>query len=91
MTFLLKEQSISRLFLKLGEFYFENKSNRGVPQTIAAINKRHQELLKDYSAQILPLIFFAMHEPVNDENRSNVESWKVRIEFLPFFYVYKMI
>lgn len=71
-----KEQSIGRLFLKLGEFYFENKSNRGVPQTISAINKRHQELLKDYSAQILPLIFFAMHEPVNDENRSNVESWK---------------
>lgn len=71
-----KEQSITRLFLKLSEFYFENKSNRAVPQTISAINKRHQEVLKDYSAQILPLIFFAMHEQVNDENSSNIDSWK---------------
>lgn len=33
-------------------------------------------MLKDYSAHILPLIFFAMHEQVNDENRTTVESWK---------------
>lgn len=65
-----------RLFAKLTEFYFENQSNKGISQTISAINKRHQELLKDYSSHILPLIFFAMHEPVNDDNRANVESWK---------------
>lgn len=65
-----------RLFTKLTEFYFENQSNKGIPQTISAINKRHQELLKDYSAHILPLIFFAMHEQVNDDNRTTIESWK---------------
>lgn len=33
-------------------------------------------MLKDYSAHILPLIFFAMHEQVNDDNRTTIESWK---------------
>lgn len=65
-----------RLFTKLTEFYFENQSNKGIPQTISAVNKRHQEVLKDYSAHILPLIFFAMHEQVNDDNRTTIESWK---------------
>lgn len=71
-----KEQSIVRLFAKLTEFYFENQSNKGVPQTIAAINKRHGEMLKDYSGHILPLIFFAMHEQVTDDNRTTIELWR---------------
>lgn len=33
-------------------------------------------MLKDYSEHILPLIFFAMHEPITDENRALIESWK---------------
>lgn len=33
-------------------------------------------MLKDYSEHILPLIFFAMHEPITDENRAIIESWK---------------
>lgn len=40
-----------------------------------AINKRHQDILKDYSQHVLPLIFFAMHEEVTEENRSTVELW----------------
>lgn len=71
-----KEQSIIRLFGKLTEFYFENVSNKGVPYAISAINKRHQDILKDYQAHVLPLIFFAMHEEIDEENRSNVELWK---------------
>lgn len=71
-----KEQSVVRLFAKLTEFYFENQSNKGVPQTITAINKRHGEMLKDYSSHILPLIFFAMHEPVTDDNRTTIELWR---------------
>lgn len=71
-----KEQSIIRLFARLSDFYYENRSNQGISQTLVAINKRNQEVLKDYSAQILPLIFFAMHEPTNDENSSSVEAWK---------------
>lgn len=73
---MFQEQSIIRLFAKITEFYFENQSNKGVPQSIVAINKRHQEILKDYSLHILPLIFFAMHEEPNDDNQANVELWK---------------
>lgn len=65
-----------RLFAKLSEYYFENQSNKGVPHAILAINKRHQDILKDYSSHVLPLIFFAMHEEVNEDNRSTVELWK---------------
>lgn len=71
-----KEQSVVRLFAKLTEFYFENQSNKGVPQTITAINRRNGEMLKDYSGHILPLIFFAMHEQVTDENRTTIELWR---------------
>lgn len=71
-----QEQSVIRLFAKLSEYYFENQSNKGVPHSILAINKRQQDILKDYSSHILPLIFFAMHEEVNEENRSTVELWK---------------
>lgn len=71
-----KEQSIIRLFGKLSEYYFENQQNKGVPQSILAINKRHQDILKDYSAHVLPLIFFAMHEEVSDDNRDTIELWK---------------
>lgn len=72
---IFQEQSIVRLFDKLTEFYFGNQSNKGIPQTIASINKRHQETLKDYSLHILPLIFFAMHEEPNDDNQANIELW----------------
>ncbi|XP_065083000.1 proteasome-associated protein ECM29 homolog [Ochlerotatus camptorhynchus] len=71
-----KEQSIVRLFAKLQELYFEQQSNRAVPLTIQAINKRHQEVLKDYSSNILPLMFFAMHEEVTEDNKSTIELWQ---------------
>ncbi|XP_058466922.1 proteasome-associated protein ECM29 homolog [Malaya genurostris] len=71
-----KEQSIVRLFAKLQELYFEQPANRAVPLTIQAINKRHQEILKDYSSNVLPLMFFAMHEGVTEENKSTNELWQ---------------
>lgn len=64
------------MFVKLTDQYFENRSNKGITQTIHAINKRHPETLKDYSSHVLPLIFFAMHDEINNENRDMVESWK---------------
>lgn len=54
----------------------ENSSNRSVALVIQSINKRQQELLKDYLESALPLIFFAMHEEINEENKSHVELWK---------------
>lgn len=64
------------MFGKLSELYFESQSNKGVPHTILAINKRHQNVLTDFSSHVLPLIFFAMHEECTDENRDTVELWK---------------
>lgn len=64
------------MFAKLSELYFENQSNKGVPQTIVAINKRHQDILKDYSNHVLPLIFYAMHEQPTEETKPTLEMWK---------------
>lgn len=55
--------------------YFEDQTNRGVPHTIHSANKRHTEILKDFAPQLLPLLFFAMHEEVTEENKSTVEQW----------------
>lgn len=73
-----KEQSIINLFNKLSTSYFEHQSikSKAVPQTIQSINKRHQETLKDYSPHILPLIFFAMHEEANEDNKGTIELWQ---------------
>ncbi|XP_055855013.1 proteasome-associated protein ECM29 homolog [Episyrphus balteatus] len=73
---LAKEQSIKNLFVKLDELYTENPSNRSIALTIQSINKRHHELLKDYTDSTIPLIFYAMHEESNEENKSNIELWK---------------
>uniref|UniRef100_A0A1I8MU05 Proteasome-associated protein ECM29 homolog n=1 Tax=Musca domestica TaxID=7370 RepID=A0A1I8MU05_MUSDO len=72
-----KEQSIRNLFLKLDELYMDNSSHRSaVVQVLQSINKRHNELIKDYLDSALPLIFFAMHEEQNEDNKSNIESWR---------------
>ncbi|EDW09599.1 proteasome-associated protein ECM29 homolog [Drosophila mojavensis] len=73
---LAKEQSIKNLFAKLDELYMEQPNNRSIALTIQSINKRHHELLKDYMDCLLPLIFFAMHEEQNEENKANIELWK---------------
>jgi proteasome component ECM29 len=76
--YLFQEQSILNLFKKLNEIYFEHQTNKSkaIALTIQSINKRHNETLKDYSSHILPLIFFAMHEEIDDENKSIVELWQ---------------
>lgn len=74
--YIFQEQSIIRLFAKLSELYFENPSNKGIPQTIIAINKRHQDILKDYPSHVLPLIFYAMHEQVTPDTKPAIEMWK---------------
>lgn len=54
----------------------EQPNNRSIALTIQSINKRNHELLKDYMDCMLPLIFFAMHEEQNEENKANIELWK---------------
>lgn len=71
-----KPQSIKNLFAKLENAYFQNPLNKGIPLTIREINNRHSELLKDYFEYILPLMFFAIHEDISEENRLIVDFWK---------------
>lgn len=71
-----KPQSVENLFVKLEKAYFQNPSNKGIPSTIREINNRNSELLKDYFENVLPLIFFAIHEIKNDENKAIVQSWE---------------
>ncbi|KAI9579486.1 proteasome-associated protein ECM29 homolog [Glossina fuscipes] len=71
-----KEQSIKNLFVKLDELYMESNVQRSVALVIQSINKRHHELIKDYLENVVALIFFAMHEEQNEENKSNIELWR---------------
>lgn len=73
-----KDQSIIKLFEKLTDAYFDPESNKAkaIPLVIHAIHKKYPELLKDFSGDIIPLIFFAMHEEITEESRQNVEHWK---------------
>lgn len=71
-----KDATIIKTLQSLNTLYFEQQSNRAIPQVVHSINKRHPEFLKDFSSHILPLVFFAMHEEVNDDNRNTVELWK---------------
>lgn len=64
------------MFGKLDELYMENPANRSAVLVIQSINKRHSELLKDYMDSVLPLIFFAMHEEPNEENKNTIELWR---------------
>lgn len=71
-----KPQSIKNLFSKLEDAYFQNPINKGIPLTIKEINNRQSELLKDYFEYVLPLMFFAIHETITEENKAIVEYWK---------------
>lgn len=72
-----KESTIASLFKKLNTLYFEDQGgkSRSIVLTLSAINKKHADIIKDNASNILPLIFFAKHEEVNEENKSSVEMW----------------
>lgn len=75
-----KEATVLKLMQKLLDIYEDRQSVRSqiVPHVINAINRRYPEVLKDYSPQVLPLIFFAMHEVVvkeGEDNKATIELW----------------
>lgn len=73
-----KESTVNNLFKKLNNYYFDEQSgkSKSIVLTLSAINKKHADIIKDYSAVIMPLIFFAKHEEVNEDNKSTVEMWQ---------------
>lgn len=72
-----KESTVTSLFKKLNTLYFEDQGgkSRSIVLTLTAINKKHADIIRDNASSILPLIFFAKHEEVNEENKSSVEMW----------------
>ena len=78
LIILAKEQTVINLFKKLTNYYFEDQTakSKSVVLTLNAINKKHSDIIKDYSTNILALIFFAKHEAITEENKSTVEMWQ---------------
>lgn len=73
-----KDSSIEKLFAKLQNWYFklEDESIRSViAHTIRAIAIQNQEVLKDYSNVVLPLVFFAMHAEKTEDTKDTIELW----------------
>lgn len=72
-----KDTTVVSLFKKLNTLYFDDPSGKArvIVLTLNAINKKHADIIRDYANAILPLIFFAKHEEVNEENKSSVEMW----------------
>lgn len=73
-----KETTVVSLFKKLNTLYFEDQTgkSRSIVLTLNAINKKHADIIKDYSSTIMPLIFFAKHEEIDEENKATVELWQ---------------
>jgi proteasome component ECM29 len=73
-----KDTTVVSLFKKLNTLYFEDQSgkSRSIAITLNAINKKHADIIKDYSSAIMPLIFFAKHEEINEDNKATVEMWQ---------------
>lgn len=73
-----KESTVTSLFKKLNSLYFEDQcgKSRSIVLTLTAINKKHADIIKDNASSILPLIFFAKHEEINEENKSTMEMWQ---------------
>lgn len=73
-----KDTTVISLFKKLNSLYFEDQAgkSRAIALTLNAINKKHADIIKDYSSTIMPLIFFAKHEEINEDNKATVEMWQ---------------
>ena len=73
-----KDTTVVSLFKKLNTLYFEDQAgkSRAMVLTLNAINKKHADIIKDYASAIMPLIFFAKHEEINEDNKASVEMWE---------------
>lgn len=73
-----KESTVVSLFKKLNTLYFEDQvgKSRSIVLTLNAINKKHGDIIKDYSSSIMPLIFYAKHEELTEDNKATVEMWQ---------------
>ncbi|KAF5273782.1 hypothetical protein FQA39_LY00897 [Lamprigera yunnana] len=73
-----KESSIEKLFNKIQHWYFEREDDSirsACAQTIQAIGNYNQEILKQYSGTVLPLVFFAMHAEKTPDTENTINIW----------------
>lgn len=73
-----KDSSLEKLFAKLKHWYFEREDDSirsACAYTIQSIGNHNQEILKNYSEIILPLVFFAMHAEKTQETEATLEVW----------------
>ncbi|XP_018321144.1 proteasome adapter and scaffold protein ECM29 [Agrilus planipennis] len=73
-----KDSSIEKLLAKIKHWYFEREDNSirsACAYTIQSIGNHNQEILKQYSNEILPLVFFAMHAEKTEETETTIETW----------------
>lgn len=77
LVLVAKDSTVISLFKKLTTLYFEDQEGKSktIALTLQAINKKHGEILNSNATSVLPLMFFAKHEAVTEENKSTVEMW----------------
>ncbi|XP_065156025.1 proteasome adapter and scaffold protein ECM29-like [Atheta coriaria] len=73
-----KESSLVKLFDKIQHWYFEREDDTirsACALTIQSIGNQNQEVLKNFSDVVLPLVFFAMHADKTPETQNTLEIW----------------
>ncbi|KAK9746868.1 Proteasome stabiliser [Popillia japonica] len=73
-----KESSLEKLFAKINHWYFEREDDSirsACAHTIKSIGVHNQDILKNHSDVILPLVFFAMHAEKTPETENTLEVW----------------
>ncbi|CAH0555694.1 unnamed protein product [Brassicogethes aeneus] len=73
-----KDSSLEKLFAKLKLWYFEREDDSirsACAYTIQSIGIHNQEILKEHSDVVLPLVFFAMHAEKTPETQNTLNVW----------------
>ncbi|KRT79156.1 HEAT domain-containing protein [Oryctes borbonicus] len=73
-----KESSLEKLFAKINHWYFEREDDSirsACAYTLKSIGVHNQDILKNHSDVILPLVFFAMHAEKTPETENTLEVW----------------
>lgn len=77
LVLVAKDSTVISLFKKFTSLYFEDQEGKSktIALTLQAINKKHGDMLNSNASSIMPLMFFAKHESITDENKATVEMW----------------
>lgn len=74
-----KDSSLEKLFAKLKLWYFEREDDSirsACAYTVQSIGIHNQDIFKNYSTTLLPLVFFAMHAEKVEDTQKTIEIWQ---------------